>query len=284
MVREFKLVNEKGEEYSLMDIENNCLMTNIVGLGISYITQYEQVGNSYIENNRKIDQGKPSGTVNFKSYENYRNFANFIVTAEKLKLKYKVPYKDGTKEYLRDIKIQNIEKTEMKPTGIISEPIIFETLSLWYEENSIKYKIEKSMKEIRWNFRWNSRFKNYNIRNISYKNMGHVEAPIEVELSGAVINPKIEIYINKELYQVVPIKVSVGLGEKLLYGSKENDFYINMIKSDGTKESLFNLNTINFENDNVIRLPVGRECEIQISADNTILDGNLTIFPQYYLV
>lgn len=28
MVREFKLLNEKGQEYSLMDIENYCLLTD----------------------------------------------------------------------------------------------------------------------------------------------------------------------------------------------------------------------------------------------------------------
>ena len=28
MVREFKLVNEKGQEYSLMDIYNHCLLTD----------------------------------------------------------------------------------------------------------------------------------------------------------------------------------------------------------------------------------------------------------------
>ena len=28
MVREFKLINEKGQEYSLMDIYNHCLLTD----------------------------------------------------------------------------------------------------------------------------------------------------------------------------------------------------------------------------------------------------------------
>ena len=38
MVREFKLVNEKGQEYSLMDIENHALLTDPAGLGYEYYT------------------------------------------------------------------------------------------------------------------------------------------------------------------------------------------------------------------------------------------------------
>lgn len=34
MVREFKLVNEKGQEYSLMDIYNHCLLTDPSRTGI----------------------------------------------------------------------------------------------------------------------------------------------------------------------------------------------------------------------------------------------------------
>ena len=61
MVREFKLVNEKGQEYSLMDIYNYCLLTDPSGLGYSYSTEYEQLGNTFITNLRKLDQGPISG-------------------------------------------------------------------------------------------------------------------------------------------------------------------------------------------------------------------------------
>ena len=49
MVRQFRLVNEKGQEFSLMDIYNYCFMSEPSGLGYSYNTSYQQVGNSFFE-------------------------------------------------------------------------------------------------------------------------------------------------------------------------------------------------------------------------------------------
>ena len=36
MVREFSLLNEKNQMFSLMDIENYCLLTEPTGLGMTY--------------------------------------------------------------------------------------------------------------------------------------------------------------------------------------------------------------------------------------------------------
>lgn len=161
---------------------------------------------------------------------------------------------------------------------------MFDCLSLWYEENTVIYKIEPQTNEVRWNFRWDSRFKDYNTRKLQYKNTGHVEAPITVETDGEVNNPKIEIYIDNEIYQQVTMNVKIEEYEKLLYCSKENEFYIQKLKTDGTKESLFSLDVINLYNDNVVRLPKNLDCEIKLTADSTIQNAKITIFPQYVAI
>ena len=56
--------------------------------------------------------------------------------------------------------------------------------------------------------------------------------------------------------------------EKLLYGTKENEFYINRQNTDGTLTSLFSLDVIDFSNDNVIRLPINKSCELRLKAEN----------------
>ena len=70
MVREFKLINEKGQEFSLMDIYNYTLLTDPSGLGYTYITEYQQLGDTFISNLRNIQQGQINGTLNFINYEN----------------------------------------------------------------------------------------------------------------------------------------------------------------------------------------------------------------------
>lgn len=285
MVREFKLVNEKGQEYSLMDIENHALLTDPAGLGYEYDTEYQQLGNTYIESLRNVQQGQISGTVNFLKYENYTNLVNYIESSEKLRFSYTIPYSDGTaKEYFKDINIQSLTKTQLQINGILTETITFDCLSLWYEENTIIYTIEPQTNEIRWDFRWDSRFTDYDTRYLQYINQGHVEAPVYIEIDGHVVNPQIELYVEGELYQTVKVNTDIAEYEKLLYDTRENQFYIGKQNTDGTTTSLFSLDYIDFESDNVIRLPKNKSCEIRLTADNEVLNAQITIYPQYKAV
>ena len=155
---------------------------------------------------------------------------------------------------------------------------------LWYEKNTIIYTITPQSNEIRWDFVWDSRFTDYDSRNLQYINQGHTEAPILVEMDGHLVNPKLELYVEGELYQSVEITVDIAEYEKLLYGTRENDFYINRQKTDGTLESLFDLDYIDPANDNVIRLPKNKSCELRLTADNEVLNAQVTILPQYKAV
>ena len=285
VVREFRLINEKGQEFTFMNIHDNTLLTDPAGLGYSYNTEYQQLGDTFISNLRTIQQGQISGTLNFLNYDNYTSFVDFVESSESLKFGYKIPYSDGSsKEYFKDVQIQSLGKSQKQTNGILSEAVVFDCLSLWYEENTIIYTIEQLTNEIRWNFEWDSRFTDYDSRNLQYINQGHVEAPIYVEIDGQVVNPKIELYVEGELYQTVEINTTIAQYEKLLYDSRENQFFIGKQNTDGTTTSLFSLDYINFENDNVIRLPKNRSCEIRLVADNEVLNAKLTIYPRYKAV
>lgn len=275
---------KNGQKYSLMDIYNYCLLTEPSGLGYSYNTEYEQLGNTFITNLRRIEKGQINGVVNFLKYDNYKTIVDFIESSEELKFAYKIPFENGEKEYLKDVNVQSLTKTEIQTNGVISESITFDCLSLWYEETTAIYRIEPRENEIRWNFKWDSRFADYDTRNLNYINEGHVESPILVEINGHVVNPKIQLYVEGQLYQEVGFTVEILEYEKLLYGTKENDFYVARKKTDGTIESLFNLDVIDFENDNVIRLPKNKSCELRLRANNEVLNAQVTILSYYKAV
>ena len=74
---------------------------------------------------------------------------------------------------------------------------------------------------------------------------------------------------------------SITQYEKLLYGTKENDFYINKENADGTLTSLFNLDVIDFNNDNVIRLPKNKSCELILSSETPVENAQVTILVYY---
>lgn len=281
MVREFRLINEKGQSFSLMDIENYCLLTEPSGLGYSYSTEYEQLGNTFITNLRKTEQGQITGIVNCKKYDNFKLLVDFIENSENLKFAYKIPFKDGEKEYLKDVNVKDLNKSEIQPTGVISEPITFDCLTLWYEETIAIYDMAEQDEEIRWDFKWDSKFTSYDIRSLEYINKGHVEAPVQIEMTGPVINPEIQLYVEGELYQRVPFNIEIEEYEKFLYGTKENDFYVYKQNTDGTLESLFNLDVMQFENDNVIRIPQNKSCKLRLVSDNEILNAQVTILTYY---
>lgn len=280
-VREFKLINEKGQEFSLMDIENYCLMTEPSGIGIEYSAEYEQLNNRFIENIKTIGQEAITGQVNFTSYDNYKKLADFILS-DKIKIVYTIPYEQGERTFYRDISVTRLTKSEKNIYKILSETIVFMPLSLWYEKSNIVYKIGMEDSEIRWDFKWDSKFASNDIRSLKYINQGHTDADIYLEIDGEILNPVIELYVENELYQSVKIKTLINKYEKLIYNTQ--DFEISRIKTDGTKESLFSLDIIDFSNDNVIRIPPKKSCEIRLKADNNIDSARLSVYSYYVAV
>lgn len=272
LVRRFSLLNENDDEFSLMDIENAFLLTDPAGLGYGYDAEYQNVANTFVAGLRNIQQGQITGIANFKHYKNYRKFVDFIESANNLKFEYEIPEPDETgnlyyKKYYKDVELQNITKTQKQTNGIFSESVTFNCLSLWYDNVPISAVIDPDDTS------------KYN----TIINTGHVPAPVEIELYAisAVQNVTINVYINDELFQSVPILVNLEKDEKLLYGTRENNFYIKIEHTDGTQEDLFDLDNISFENDNVIRLPINQECRFEIKKTSGRSNDNILVYLEY---
>jgi len=284
MVREFNLINEKKETYSLMDIQNYCLLTDPNGLGYAYNTEYERLGDVFISVLRQIEQGKISGTVNFISYDNFRNFVNFIESSEDLKFSYKIPFKNEIVEFFRDIQIQTISKTQLQSNGILSENIVIDCLSLWYQNKETVYDVEDlGGEEMQWDFVWDTRFSDYRSRSIVFENDGHVEAPLKIEIDGYLIKPEIIIRVNGATIADLPFNFTLTQGEKIFYSSVDNEIYITKQNTDGTITNLFQHQYIDLKNNNIFKVPKGTS-EITLTADNNILNAKINIYKQYKVV
>lgn len=284
-IRNFYFENEIGQRIDCQKIDGNLFLYNVTGLGFEKETEYVQIGNTFVKNKENMKQNIIEGELEFynMTYDEYTNFIDFILSSKSLKLIY-VPKTSQRKEFYRDIDIVKIDKNEEDDYNVLISPITIYCKSLWYKQDVAIYTIKAQDDEIRWDFRWDSRFTDYDSRNLTYINKGHVEAPVLIEMSGHLVNPKIELYIEGELYQTVTFNVEIAEYEKLLYGTKENEFYINRQKTDGTIESLFSLDVIDFENDNVIRLPTNKSCELKLTADNEVLNAQVTILAYYKAV
>ena len=285
MVRQFRLINEKGQEFNLMDLYNSCFLSEPDGLGYSYNTTYEQVGNSFFETLRNVQQGQITGTANFSCYDNYKSFVDYIENSENLRFGYKIPYKNlPVKEYFKNINIQNIGKGQIDVDGILKCPVTFDSLSLWYEENKTIYSTSAQANEIRWDFKWDSKFVDYNNRTLEYINKGHVTAPVLIKIKGPVTNPMLTLKVEGQVYQEVEVNVTLQEYEAFEYCTLTNSFYIRKENTDGTYTNLFEQEYIDPANNNVIKFPKGKSCELIMSADNEILNAEVSVYAYYKVV
>lgn len=253
-IRNFYFENELGERIDCQDIDGNLFLYEVTGLGYEEEIDYIQVGNSFVENSRKIKQNQIDGELEFynMTYDEYSNFVNFILNAKELKLIY-VPKTTNRTEYYRDIDLFKIEKLEEDDYNVLPCPISMNAKSLWYEKQETTRDMSKQNREMRWNFRWDSKFTDYGNRRVVFENKGHTEAPFLLEITGYVINPAISIYVDDEETSNLKLDITLEEYEKLLYCTKDNDLYIMKQKTDGTKENLFNELDIN--NNNFFKIP-----------------------------
>lgn len=282
MVRKFYLENEKGQKYDLMDKDKFCFLSDPAGLGYSYETEYQKVGNSFIDNIRKLSQGQINGEAIFSSYDNVKNLIDYIETSKKIKFVYEIPFKyNFSKKYYKFVNIESLEKSEKSVDGYLHCPINFDCLGLWYEDVETTYDMTKNENEIRWDFKWDSRFKSYDNRSFTFENTGHVDAPIKLEIGGYVINPKFEVYVNKNKIFELAIHETLEEYEKILYSTKDDDLYIYKENQDGTLTNYFD--NLDINNINFVKLPRG-VCEIRLSADSDITNAKLTVYLEYKAV
>lgn len=281
-IRNFYFENEIGKRVNCQKINGNLFLYNVSGLGFKKSNDYVRVGNTFIKNKEEIEQSTITGELEFyeMTYDEYRNFIDFILCATSLKLIY-VPKNTNRIEYYRDIDVIELEKNEEDDFNILTTPITINCTSLWYKQNNIIYNVENVEDELRWEFVWDPIFADYEHRSIIFSNSGHVEAPFLLEIGGYIENPKMEVIVNNKKIYEVTFNITLNENEKIVYSTKENDMYIKKINKDNTYENLSNLLDLN--NINFFNLPKGTS-EIKLEANTDILNAKLTIYEQYITV
>ena len=86
MVRQFKLINAKGQTHDMMD--RSAFFYSPDGLGFKMNAEFFQIGNAYQLIDTEAAQKAPAGIMVFSTYAAYRAFAAFV-SFTPLKLAYK---------------------------------------------------------------------------------------------------------------------------------------------------------------------------------------------------
>nr|DAY18879.1 MAG TPA: Baseplate protein [Caudoviricetes sp.] len=277
MIRFFALENEYGNRYEL-DSPEKGFLSDPQGLGYEINSSYSPIGSSFIRNFKKNKQQTITGSVLFVGgnvYQNYQTFVNFINASEKLKLVYITQ----AGEYLRDIDVARVGKSEITQKKVLECPVDFACRSLFYSNYVDRFRIERVEGEARWDFRWDVRFNDYGTRAVNVSNNGHVEAPFEVEIYGYCENPKITIFKGAEVVASVVFKTTLQEGEKITYSSLDGDLYCYRIDAQSGRENF--TSKLDIHNTNFFKLPVG-DCTVDFTSDTGAANRTLLTVYKYF--
>lgn len=283
-IRNFFLENEKGQQIDFQNISGKIFLYNVTGLGFSKRMEYNRVGTAFVKNKDELDQGVIGGELEFydNSYDEYKNFVDFVLQAKSLKLIY-IPKTSKKTKFYREVDVTQVDKREEDDYNILPIPITFHCKSLWYEENNFVYTVEEIEDELRWDFEWDSRFTDYENRSVLFNNNGHVEAPMLLEMTGYILNPKVSVYVDDELVNELSVETTIDINEKFVFSTKDNDCKIYKLLPNGTIVNLVDSLTLSNNNSNFFKLPIGYST-IRLSAENEILNSKLTIYKEYIAV
>lgn len=277
-MRKFYIENERNERFSLWG--NRVYMVEPAGLGVKHDASYIRVGNSYLRNKINIAQSKIGGKIEFMepdANKKFNEFYDFCARASSLYLVYDPG--DGV-EYVRDIDIAEVDKTE-RTGGTLPISVKFNCKSLYYLKKNRRFVFEKTDHEKRYDYQYDSAYSDYGTYEAVIHNDGHVEAPFECVIYGHVANPSIHIIKDgKTIYEVV-FPVAVEEGEYIRYSSLDGKLEATLV-SGWTETNL--MPHLDIEKDNFFKIPVGDSTIVFSSSAESTNIITATVYKMFEVV
>ena len=277
-MRKFYIENERNERFSLWG--NRVYMIDPSGLGIGYEISYIRIGNSFLRNNKHVSQSKIDGKIEFLdpgANKKFNEFFGFCAAAASLYLVYDPG--NGT-EYIRDIDISEIKKTE-RTGGTLPISISFTCKSLYYLRNNNRFIFESAASEKRYDYQYDYTYGDYGTYETIINNNGHVEAPFECIIYGYCANPSIYIVKENEILHEVVFPVAVENGEYIRYSSRDGALEATLV-SGTTETNLMSL--LDITKDNFFKIPVGSSKIMFRSLSESMNIITMTVYKMFEVV
>ena len=270
----FFIMNEKAVSLSL-NAPDSGIFTEPSGFGIAYDANYLKVGDTWVSNSKDLKQPTPSGKMVFvkNSYEEFQNFVNFLNRASQLVLIYQPAGVDT--EYFAEIDVVSIQKDGYNIKKKQFEvPVKFICKSLFYTEEKFEYQIQKAEREIRWDFRWDTKFNDASYVYFVFNNDGHVEAPFILSFIGYCLNPVMTVVKDGVEIHKVQFNLEMQKNDRLTLSSFDNDLYIEV-------NGVNRMDCLDITNENFFKLPKGTS-EVYFSCEAGRMNDITMSLEKYY--
>lgn len=273
-MNEYSLINENNVRFSLTDFTNQSFIPSLKGLGYENSFTFIRVGNKFKTDYKELTQGVLSGTVIFKSYENYRALITFIENANSIRL----IYKPLDVEYFRDVELGALSDP-IRRASTTEVEITLHCNSLYYTENQEVFSVEAIEGQSQYDLVFDYVFNDYATAEVTYTNPGHVDSEMLVEFYGYLNNPKIELYVNNALKYEVTFNIEVEANQKLIYSVRDSNMYVLLEDELGVQTNV--VSCLDITKDNYFKIPRGVS-SIRVGADSSIFTKIMfTIFTAY---
>ncbi|MEG0282592.1 MAG: hypothetical protein RR664_06405 [Clostridia bacterium] len=248
-MRKFYIENELGQKWDLQDPQKT-IQTTVNGIGFAYSNDYFNLGSRFVKNRSEITQKSIEFKLLVRSHIIYKNFIDFILSGEKYKLVYDM---DGNVYYI-DIDILEVSKNDIIKNDYLTINFKAKNTSLFYKRIEKVYIMKSGANENRWDVKFEFKFEDNVAGTIDAKNNGQISSGFKVEIDGYTENPSIIIIDKFGVETVIPFRIQVGINEKLLFSTLDDDLYAVLQKPSGTVNIL---NSLDFTKDNFVKLKTG---------------------------
>lgn len=218
-MRQFKIYNAIGQEYDLNDPGSFFHDPN--GLGFKSDEEFERIGRQFLLTEEGVKQPEPEGKIRFKDYACFNKFAQFL-QRQPLKLMYK-----AADTYYMDVRVREIEKTELEALGLIVEAK-FSGLGPWYKEVTRNIDGPEAVGKV-YAYTYPYVYADNSQGVIKVESDSELESPMIITIIGPCSNLEYVQYVNgkvaasgKILYDI-PDGRRVKISSKIPYSIKELD-------------------------------------------------------------
>lgn len=260
-MREFYLINAKGERISLND--EKMLLTEPQGLGLEYETTYKKLSVAYKKQSRELLQKTITGVLCFWSYAEYSTFVKFV-QSQPLTLEYKA----NNETYYIDGYMDTLAKGEIEV--YLESSFIFKGITNFYKKQTYTITQEAIEDNKQYDYSYPFLYSDISGGSMQYINKTTLEHPARIVINGYAENPRWQLMKNKEVVLTGRINTTVEAGHKLIIDADP----LNLEIAEYTKDNEYITNRYgvsDFTTDRFLKFPPGTtELSFSHEADNEL--------------
>lgn len=273
MASKFYIMDESGERWDLNSPESG-VFTDPKGFGMENGNSYVKTGDVWLPDSRELSQPNISGIIVFPQgmYVAFQKLVGFLNRSKGTVFVYQPSGVD--REYFADVDLVSIEKGSYHRGQRMEVPVKFVCKSLFYTEEKFEYRIQRAEREVRWDFRWETRFNDMEYVYFGFENRGHVESPFSLAFTGHCTNPSMTVCQDGKQIHQVRFNLTLLKNETLAISTFDEALCIQVNGLD-RKECL------DFTNDNFFKLPQGKS-EVYFRSETGKMNNIILNLEQYY--